>query len=223
MLRVLLATTFCLVVAGHALATDAPKVPEGYALAYGDDFEKGADRWIYTDPKAWTVAGDAGSKFLSLTGSSDYAPQVRSPQSIARIPDLVADDFILDVRIQQTGREYGHRDACIFFGYTGPSQFYYVHLATKADDHANSIFLVNNAARVSIAKERTTGTDWSKGYHQIRIKRDATSGMIEVYFDAMDKPVMSAEDKTFVSGGFGLGSFDDTADFDDVALYVKKK
>ena len=82
---------------------------------------------------------------------------------------------------------------------------------------------MNEAPRVSIAKERTKGTDWGKGYHQVRIKRDATAGSIEVYFDDMSKPVMVAEDKTFTTGGIGLGSFDDTADFDDVALYVKKK
>jgi len=223
MLRGFLATVIALAVIGEARAADAPKVPEGYTLAYSDDFEQGTDKWIFTDPKAWTTGGDAGSKFLSLTASSDYTPQVRSPKSIARIKELTAGDFILDVRIQQTGREYGHRDACIFFGYTGPSQFYYVHLATTADDHANSIFLVNDAARVSIAKERTKGTDWSKGYQQIRIKRDVAKGSIEVFFNDLDKPVMVAEDKTFTSGGIGLGSFDDTADYDDLAIYVKKQ
>ena len=223
MFRILLLTVCAFVVTGAAFAAEAPKAPEGYTLAYSDDFENSADKWVYTDPKAWTVGGEAGSKFLALSGASNYAPPVRSPKNIARIKDLSEADFILDVRIQQTGREYGHRDACIFFGYTSPSQFYYVHLATTADDHANSIFLVNEAPRVSIAKERTKGTDWGKGYHQVRIKRDATAGSIEVYFDDMSKPVMVAEDKTFTTGGIGLGSFDDTADFDDVALYVKKK
>lgn len=220
MLRVFATLMLGLVLVGSMATAEAPA---GYSLAFSDDFEKGSERWTFTDPKAWTMGGEAGAKFLSLTASSDYTPQVRSPKSIARVKELSAEDFIMDVRIQQTGREYGHRDACIFFGYTGPSQFYYVHLATQADDHANSIFLVNNAARVSIAKERTDGTDWAKGYHQIRIKREASSGRIEVFFNDMSKPVMVAEDKTFTSGGFGLGSFDDTADFDDVAIYVKNK
>lgn len=210
------------VVLGLGAVAEAPKEIDGYSLVYADDFEKDSGRWEFTDPAAWKITGEAGAKVLSLAGQSNYAPQVRSPKSIARVKDLQAESFILDVRVQQTGREYGHRDACFFFGYTGPSQFYYVHLATTADDHANSIFLVNNAPRVSIAKERTAGTDWSKGFQQVRIKRDAAAGTIEVYFNDMTKPVMKAEDKTFTAGGLGLGSFDDTADFDDLAIYVKK-
>ena len=204
-----------------AVACAAPPAIPGYEIAYTNDFEKGLDGLEFTDAKAWKISGDPGKQALSLTASSVYEPKVRSPRSIARFKDLTAGDFILDVKIQQTGREYGHRDACVFFGYTSPSEFYYVHLATVADDHANSIFLVNNAPRVSIAKERTKGTDWAKGYQHVRVKRDGEA--IAVYFNDMEKPVMTAVDKAFLSGGLGLGSFDDTADFDDFVLYVKKK
>lgn len=202
-------------------ALAAPAEIPGYTLAYSNDFEKGLDGLEFTDVKAWKISGEPGKQALSLVSSSAYEPKVRSPRSIARMKDLTAGDFILDVKVQQTGREYGHRDACVFFGHTSPTEFYYVHLATVADDHANSIFLVNNAPRVSIAKERTKGTDWAKGYQHVRIKREGDT--IEVYFNDMEKPVMKAQDTTFASGGLGLGSFDDTADFDDLAIYVKKK
>lgn len=213
----------CMLTLASGMALAAPPEIEGYTLTYADDFENDSGKWEFTDANAWKITGEAGAKALSLCGESAYTPQVRSPKNIARIKDLKASDVIIDVRVQQTGREYGHRDACVFFGYTGPTQFYYVHLATVADDHANSIFLVNNAARVSIAKERTKGTNWATGYHQLRVKREAATGKIEVFFDDMSKPVMVAEDKTFLEGGIGFGSFDDTADFDDVAVYVKKK
>jgi hypothetical protein len=52
----------------------------------------------------------------------------------------------------------------------------------------------------------------------VEAARDVESGLIEVYFDNMDKPVMSTEDKTFLHGTVGLGSFDDVGNFDD--LYV---
>ncbi|MBW8883948.1 MAG: hypothetical protein JF612_04050, partial [Planctomycetia bacterium] len=41
---------------------------------------------------------------------------------------------------------------------------------------------------------------------------------IEIYFDDLQKPVMTANDKTFAYGRIGLGTFDDTADWDDITL-----
>ena len=42
-----------------------------------------------------------------------------------------------------------------------------------------------------------------------------------VYAD-METPVLTATDRTFGKGLVGVGSFDDTAYFDDVTLYVPK-
>jgi len=194
----------------------------GLPLVYEDDFSGGRDRWVATDDGAWKIKEDEGNPVLALVRSSNYEPPVRSPLSIARIKELEVRDFVLEARMKQTGKEYGHRDLCIFFGYNDPSHFYYVHIATKADDHANSIFLVNGAPRVSIAKERTSGTDWGTGWHDVRVERRVDSGSIRVFFDDMETPIMVAEDTTFVSGGLGFGSFDDVGVFDDVRIWGEK-
>lgn len=187
-----------------------------------EDFEQGLDRWTMTDPKAWKLGERGEGRVLSLISSSDYSPPVRSPLSIARLKDVEVTDFVLDLEAEQSGREYGHRDLCVFFGYQDPSHFYYAHIATKSDAHANSIFLVNDAPRVSIATERTDGTDWSTGYHKIRVTRCTESGAIAVYFDDMEKPIMRATDKTFLRGGIGVGSFDDVGNFDNLRLTCPK-
>jgi hypothetical protein len=188
---------------------------------FSEDFEHGLARWDFTDAKAWEVAEDpAGNHVLSLERASQYEPPFRSPLNIALAKDLKFDNFELTVRIKQTGREYGHRDSCVFLGYQDPSHFYYVHLASTADEHANSIFLVNGAARVSIAATRTTGTKWDDKFHNVKVVRDSASGKIEVYFDDMKTPAMTATDKTFGPGRIGVGSFDDTGHFDDI--HVKK-
>lgn len=195
--------------------------PEGYALVFEDDFSKGMDRWAPTDPKAWKVVEEEGNPVLAAVRPSSYEPAVRSPQTIAWVKGLDAGDFVLEVDAKQTGREYGHRDLCFFFGKQDDTHFYYVHLATAADEHANSIFLVNGAPRISIAKERTQGTAWGSGvWHKVRIQRTIADGRIEVYFDNWDKPVMVAEDKTFASGTIGLGSFDDIGRFDNVRVWT---
>ena len=202
-------------------AGEPAKELDGLPLLFHDDFESGMDKWEMTDDKAWRTTEDDGGKVAHLCRSSRYDPPVRSPHNMARVKDLDVGDFIMDVRCKQVGKEYGHRDLCFFYGYQDPAHFYYTHLATKADAHANSIFLVNDEPRVSIAEERTDGTDWGTGYHRVRIKRDAKSGRIEVYFDNMDKPVMVTTDKHFLSGTVGIGSFDDVGMFDYVTVWGK--
>jgi hypothetical protein len=192
---------------------------DGLPLVFFEDFESGADRWWQTDAAAWKVVDEDGNHAYSQFQKSNYSPPVRSPLNMALVKGLEIDDFVLQARMKQTGEEYGHRDMCIFFGYQDPAHFYYVHIATKADAHANSIFIVNGEPRVSIAAERTDGTDWGTGYHDVRIVRDCATGAIEVYYDDMDKPIMRAKDTTFMTGRLGFGSFDDTGNIDDVLVW----
>ncbi len=93
-----------------------------------------------------------------------------------------------------------------------------MHLALKADPHAHSIFAVDGKPRVSIAKERTKGLVWGEKWHDVRIVRKVDGGTIEVYFDDMDKPIMTTIDKRFAWGRIGVGSFDDTGHYDDITI-----
>ncbi|MBI2423033.1 MAG: hypothetical protein HYV27_09415 [Candidatus Hydrogenedentes bacterium] len=203
-------------------AADAEDTRNGLPLVYQSTFDSGLEDWRFTDEKAWKIVEEDGNKVLALTAQSKYFPPVRSPINQALLKDLNLSDFVIEVRLKQTGREYGHRDLCLFFNHQDPAHFYYVHLATTADEHANSIFLVNGEPRVSIAKERTDGTKWTSAYHQVKIERDTAAGAIKVYFDDMEKPVMVAEDKHFLSGAIGLGSFDDVGQFDDLKIWGTK-
>ena len=228
--RAFLAALLASAVLGASVGEEIPPTPDAEAgaaeaamtmpLVFEEDFEAGADRWEPTDPKAWQVIEEDGDYAFALTRPSDHEPTVRSPVNIAWIRDLSVSAFRLELRFKQTGREYGHRDLCLFFGKQDDARFYYVHFAPQADPHANSIFIVNNQPRVSIAQERTDGTRWQDGvYHTARVDRDARTGRIEVYFDDMTQPAMTAEDTTFVSGAIGIGSFDDTGSFDDIRIW----
>ena len=86
------------------------------------------------------------------------------------------------------------------------------------DDRANQIFIVNEADRTKISASTTEGTPWDDAWHWLRVRRDAESGSIEVFFDDMTRPVMTANDKTFQSGKVGVGSFDDRVDVAEVIL-----
>ncbi|MBX3413276.1 MAG: hypothetical protein KF708_11350 [Pirellulales bacterium] len=187
-------------------------------LVFEENFEQGADRWQPTDPAAWEVFDSGSSKVYRQGRASKYQPPHRSPLNIALFKEAVVGDFTLDAKVRSTVRDYGHRDACLFFGYQDPAHFYYVHLGKQADDHANQIFLVNDAPRVKISTTSTEGTPWDDEWHAVRIERTVKDGSIKVYFDDLEHPVMTATDKHFTWGQVGIGSFDDTTDWDDIRL-----
>lgn len=173
-----------------------------------------------TDPGAWKFAADGESFALELAQQSKYEPAVRSPFNMALVADRTFGDFVLEVDLIQTGREYGHRDMCLFFGFQDPSHFYYVHLATAADDHAHNVFIVDGAPRTKIARETTQGVNWGLNvWHRIRLERRLGDGLIRVFFDDLSRPVMVANDSTFGEGWIGLGSFDDTGKMDNLRVW----
>ncbi len=204
------------VLAGLAASLNAD---EPLAPLLQDNFERAEPSgWTFTDPAAWRISTvqPGSNRVLEQFRQSKYEPAVRSPLNIALANDLDVTDFVLDVKVRSTTRDYGHRDLCFFFGREDASHFYYVHLGKQADEHANSIFIVNGTPRVSIAGSRTAGTPWTEGWHHVRIVRKVADGLVEVYFDDMDHPAMTAHDRTFRHGQIGVGSFDDTGMFDDI-------
>ncbi|MGE5195176.1 MAG: hypothetical protein ACM3U2_22005 [Deltaproteobacteria bacterium] len=216
--------------AGAEKSTDATsdgKPParemQGLPLAFFDNFDsENAARWEPSDPKAWKIIEQNGNGLYSQFQQSQVKTPVRSPFNRALVKDLVIGDFVLDVKLQSTIKDYDHRDMCLFFGFQDQAHLYYVHFGKKADDHANQIFIVNNEPRKKISATSTAGTPWTDGWHHARVVRMIESGTIEVFFDDMQKPVMTATDKTFLWGQVGIGTFDDTGNFDDVIVYGKK-
>lgn len=208
--------------ASAASLSGAP-IPEGYDLFFADDFEDGnADGWAPFDPAAFGVVEDGGKKAYAVLQDAKYKPPFRSPENISILRGLDVSDFVIEARLKSTTKDYNHRDMCVVFDYADPSHFYYVHFALVSDPHANSIFRVADAERISIAKTRTNGTRWSEDYHTVRVVRRAGSGEIEIYFDDMTKPAMTAEDKAIGHGSIGVGSFDDTGMIDEVKVWAKK-
>jgi len=189
---------------------------------FQDDFENGADAWLPTDPTAWKITEtDVGKVYDQFKGSK-YKPPHRSPLNISLLKDVVVGDFVLTVKAKSTCREYGHRDMDLFFGYQDPAHFHYVHLGKQADPHANQIFIVNESDRTMITDKKSPGTPWDDQWHTLKLVRCVAEGTIEVYFDDMKTPAMTAKDKTFVWGQVGLGSFDDSGNWDDFKLFGKK-
>ncbi|MGI9515967.1 MAG: hypothetical protein ACR2NP_02880 [Pirellulaceae bacterium] len=189
--------------------------PERWPVVFQSDFSRINRAWESLDPDSWKVEDGRLQLFQK---ASDYSPPFRSPLHITLLRTPSVADFVMDVRVRSTHEHYNHRDVCLFFGYQDPSRYYYVHLGQQTDPRANQIFIVNEADRTKISLTTTEGTPWDEDWHHVRLVRDSRSGDIRVYFDDMQTPVMTANDRTFVTGRVGLGSFDDTADFDDLSI-----
>lgn len=220
------AFTFLICFAVNTMLFAQANIPENYKLVYTQDFEspQAINDFEMTDNEVWRISNGDNGKCMELFEKSNYKPEVRSPFNIALIKDVLVGDFVFEIRLNQNGREYGHRDLCLMFGITNASNFYYTHIASKADAHANSIFIVNNEPRKSIASDRTKGTNWGAvdDWHTVRIVRKVEEGLIEIYFDDMITPIMKATDTHFKSGNLGFGSFDDTGKFDDIKVWTPK-
>ncbi|MCH8922746.1 MAG: hypothetical protein IIA67_06315 [Planctomycetes bacterium] len=218
MIRSLIAAMFVAFALSGPFGIQAEE-PKQLPLVFQDDFEKGADRWQPSDSKGWKVKQtDRGKVYSQFNKRADYKPPHRSPYNFSLIKDLTVGDFVLTTKVLSTHKDYGHRDVCLFFGYQDPGHFYYVHLGKKADDHANQIFIVNEKPRTKISLKTTKGTNWDDKWHNVKIVRSAKDGTIEIFYDDMKNPVMIAKDKTFTWGRIGIGSFDDTGDWDDIKL-----
>src|SRR4051794_20105422 len=131
----------CIAQCTYTAAADLPLLLE-------DKFEDGTARWQPTDPAAWTVEPARDGRAYTLTKQSKYEPPFRSPINITLLKDVTVRDFKLEVDVQSTVKDYDHRDMVLVFGYVDPKHFYYVHFGKKTDDHANQIFIVNEAPRV---------------------------------------------------------------------------
>jgi hypothetical protein len=205
-----------------ALVAGVPAWAEEKALPLiaSEDFEQGADRWQPTDAKTWSLekTDDRGYVFSQNEKRSNYEPPHRSPFNFALLKDTIVGDFQLDAQVKSTHPDYGHRDVCLIFGYQDPANFYYAHLGKEMDDHANQIFIVDDKPRAKISTKTTDGTPWDDNWHQLRVVRNVSDGTIQVYFDDLETPAMTASDKTFTWGQVGIGTFDDTSAWDEIEL-----
>jgi hypothetical protein len=214
-MRFVLSVLWAFVFTSLPLAAEEQEAPG----VFKEDFENGAKQWEPLDAKQWKVAEAGGNHVYSqFEKKSAYQPPHRSPTNVALLKDVKLGDFTLTAKVKSTHADYDHRDAVIVFGYVDAAHFYYVHLGAKTDDRANQIFIVNDAPRIKISTKTTEGTKWTDDWHNVKVVRKVADGTIEIYFDDMKTPCMTATDKNFAAGRIGIGTFDDTSDWDDIEI-----
>jgi len=179
--------------------------------------ERDLKPWILPQPADWEIASEPGpapNHFLRLrTPGAIGSP--RRPLQYALHRDLCLGDFDLRVKVRRAGRSL-----LIAFGYQDTLHFYYAHLSSDNGDHAvhNGLFKVDGGERFRIAGQGSAPALPDGNWRQIRIVREAASGKIEVFAGDGANPLFRCQDNSFRFGRVGLGSFNETGDFDDFRI-----
>ena len=193
-----------------------PAVQAGTNLVFSDDFaQPRLDRWQMPFPEDWAILTEGGNHYLHMKRSRDPAVP-RRPVQFALMRGVRVGSFDFQARVRREGRSM-----IVVFNYVDPLHFYYAHLSMDTGSRQpvhNGVFLVNNAPRVRIGGLDAPAALPETSWHRIRVLRDAASGRISVWSDVQSTPIFTVTDRTFNCGQIGIGSFDETGDFDDVEV-----
>lgn len=191
-------------------------VPVLQSVSFREDFETGKlDAWEFPYPEDWEIRREGNNGFLHMRRNRE--PGVpRRPLQFARLQKVNVGSFDLRMRVRREGNSM-----IIVFNYIDTLHFYYAHISrdrgTEQPVH-NGLFIVNGEPRQRIAGVEAPPALPGREWHGIRLARNVRTGSIEVFADGQKEPLFSVIDRTFGCGQIGVGSFDETGDFDDIEL-----
>ncbi len=185
-------------------------------ISLRDDFESGnLEAWQMPYAEDWEILPEGPNQFLHMKRKRE--PGVpRRPLQFALLKQAKVGSFDFRSRVRREGKSM-----IVVFNYVDTLHFYYAHLSRDRGAEQpvhNGLFIVNGEPRKRIAGMEAAPALPDGQWHQVRIARDTRSGSIEVFIDRLGQPLFSVVDRTFTCGQVGIGSFDETGDFDDVEL-----
>ncbi len=179
------------------------------------DFEKGGlESWHVPLPADWELAVEDGNHFLRLAEEGPIGDPRRPVKFALWEPGCVS-DFQAQVKMRRGGKSL-----LVAFGFQDRGHFYYAHVSRDDGDSRvhNGVFKVSGGKRYRIggmgAKPVLPTTDW----RTVRVARKTGPGSIHVYINGEDQARFHVVDTSFSYGWVGVGSFDETGDFDDFQL-----
>ena len=187
----------------------------GWAGAEKIDFEDGKlARWILPRPSDWKIAVEGGNHFLRLLQKGEIGDP-RRPLQYALLRNTCLGDFDLRVKVRRAGKSM-----MIAFGYQDSLHFYYAHISSDSGEnpHHNGLFKVDGGERFRIGGYDSKPVLPDQKWHEIRLVRRAASGEMVLFADDDPQPRFGHLDTSFRWGRIGLGSFDETGDFDDLRI-----
>lgn len=190
------------------------------AETFTDDFSAGTDRWQPLNAKDWEVRQDGDNPYLALIKVPPLRPGVRRPAEYALVKDKRWQDVTLNLRLMSLRpKTLNGRDCVVIFGWRDDTHFYYAHISNDSNGTVHNVLMkVDGDQRGAIQVEKKPEPRLKKdGWHNVKLLHQA-DGTIKLWVDDLDQPLMTAKDTSYPDGAVGVGSFDDTAAFDDVKV-----
>jgi len=196
----------------HIPNTIAFQSSRNFIYRDADGFDDGtADGWAPLNAINWSVELDESDMAYCINTSNVSPLEGNRLGEYALLPTAY-DDFILTVQARLGGSVADNNlaDYAVVFGFQDPENYYYVMFNNS--QNATQLFKVVDGTRAAALD--TADEDWlnDNSYHGIKVSR--VGDEISVYFD--DILIMNANDNTFGVGRVGVGSYNDSACFDDV-------
>lgn len=185
------------------------------------DLEDGnLDGWSLAVPADWKVVEQGGNHVLRLDKAGPVGANPRRPVKMALWKAGCVGSFDLDVRVKRDPILQTEGDVLVIFGFQDKLHFYYAHLSSDDGNVAvhNGLFRVNGGDRERIAGTGARPVLPDESWHRIRVMRNVQSGEIKLFVDDDAEPRFQVSDRTHGFGLVGVGSFDNTGEFDDLRL-----
>jgi hypothetical protein len=215
---------FHLVLFSLVSVTVSPQsIPDGYILVYQQNFSSVAalKDFIFSSPGSWKISTFKDNRFLECNNLSRYTPVFPSPAIIAIINHHILGEFILEADLMIPGTDQEEKDLCILFSVKDSLRYYYIQMASLANDSTYGIFLVKNAPRRRVSDWQTEGITWgNQKWHRVRVVRNIVNRSVSVYFDDMIHPVMTSRDPELVMGYLGFGTFNSQCCIDNIKIWA---
>ena len=167
--------------------------------------------WIPLTELRWSVVADNGNNALFLN-TTEYNPLIGNRLGEHIISPDSYSDFTLTVEAKTNeSASNGNADYALVFGFEDGKNYYYM-LFNRTMSNAQ-LFLVDEGVRQELATV-TQSLLIDEEYHDVEVRRIGDT--IEVKFD--NTVVLQTVDSTFLTGKIGLGSYNDSAYFDNIRI-----
>lgn len=185
------------------------------------DFEDGSLKdWHLTRPEDWKIVDESGNHALRLDKAGPVGANPRRPVKLALWKAGCVGSFELQLRVKRDPIRQTEGDVLVVFGFQDKLHFYYAHLSSDDGNVAvhNGLFRVNGGDRERIAGRGARPALPDEEWRGVRVLRNVKSGEIKLFLDGDSEPRFQVTDPTHSYGLVGVGSFDNTGEFDDLRL-----
>jgi len=202
--------------------TVAQKVPDGYILQYGQNFNtnKALGDFDFSDPAAWGISKSENNFFLQFNLRQTAPSQSMIPANRAILSKQIFGDFILDAEVMPLADSGFLPEFCIFLGMKDAERSYMILLSAASGADLQGIFLVKDGVVTKLPAAISSNGFKSNTWQKIRVERNIVKRTIRVFVNDLNHPVFHSKDYELVMGKIGFGSMNSAVCFDNIVIWA---